>query len=796
MRIEGFKNKTIRFFSVFFAIALVMTGVMGNAYSLPAKAKAPRRLFVGDHKLVTPLKSSELVKVEGEEAEELRKQASVRNISRIGEYAQLLDSTELVFYNLLSGAISQYPPYGTKEEDALAKYAYTIELSDEAFDDFGGMTTEEKQYFWQHVLDALKFDNVDKVESSMCDYTSIMFNEADGKKYVKVAAYAFYPYNYSAMDKKLQNARTRLLSSIPNGNTPQETAAYIHDALIDNIVYYTNYLSEPNQHVCHTAYGALVDGSAVCDGFSSAYAYLLQAKGIDALVITGGIDGDIRKGHAWNRVKLGSEWYDVDCTWDNNYKDIGKTPAEREVYGHFFFNKTTDEFEEGILTDEGEYVNKHITMPLYTGYFIDPPRATGTKYTYQNLKTMYPSLFDNIVATSIITSIDSATIKAGESITATATLAPKDVTNKYVKWISSDSLIADVDGGVITGIASGNVTITAVAGSDISVKKEISITVYTPVTSLALDNTKLTMNIGETAVLAATVTPANADDTSVTWTSSNEAVATVENGTVTGVKNGTVTITAVSNYDASIAATCEVTVKNPVKGLTLDKNDLAMNVGETAILTATITPPDADNTNIKWTSSNEAVATVVNGTVTAVASGTATITAVSESDTSRAAACNVRVSKTAGEEFTTGAGNNTGFYKVIEAQEKTVSFNGDENKNAKTLKVPETIKDENGIAYTVTEIGKGAYKGRKKLKKVVIPKTVKVIRKNAFKGCGKLSKITIYADSLTTIESGAFLGISKDATIIIKASGKTKYNKLVKKIKKAGAKNAKFKRKK
>lgn len=79
---------------------------------------------------------------------------------------------------------------------------------------------------------------------------------------------------------------------------------------------------------------------------------------------------------------------------------------------------------------------------------------------------------------------------------------------------------------------------------------------------------------------------------------------------------------------------------------------------------------------------------------------------------------------------------------------------------------------------------------------MTVPKTVTTIKKNAFKGCKELSQITIYGDTLEKIESGAFSGISKKATFTIRTSDKAKYKKIVKKIKKAGAKNAKFKRKK
>ena len=147
------------------------------------------------------------------------------------------------------------------------------------------------------------------------------------------------------------------------------------------------------------------------------------------------------------------------------------------------------------------------------------------------------------------------------------------------------------------------------------------------VSGVSLDQTSLTLTVGGTASLAATVSPADATDKTVTWSSSNESVATVKNGTVTAVAVGSATITAKAG---SKSATCSVTVSAkevPVTGITLEPTSVTIEVGQTAKLTATVSPADATNATVTWSSSNESVATVDNGTVTAVAEGTATITA-------------------------------------------------------------------------------------------------------------------------------------------------------------------------
>jgi len=225
------------------------------------------------------------------------------------------------------------------------------------------------------------------------------------------------------------------------------------------------------------------------------------------------------------------------------------------------------------------------------------------------------------------------------------------------------------------------------------------------VTSVTLDKTTTSIEVGKTETLSATVEPNNATDKTVTWASSDPAVATVnENGLVTAVAAGTANITATSNADGNKAAECvvyvapsvsispegagtvafvvesdvdlkltatansgyefdywswskeeteETSTSNPVTlgnyfdfpantkdftahfkattvavtGVTLDKTTAEIEVGKTATLAATVTPANATDKTVTWTSSDTSVATVANGVVTAVGAGTATITA-------------------------------------------------------------------------------------------------------------------------------------------------------------------------
>lgn len=163
------------------------------------------------------------------------------------------------------------------------------------------------------------------------------------------------------------------------------------------------------------------------------------------------------------------------------------------------------------------------------------------------------------------------------------------------------------------------------------------------VTDIALSETELNLTEAETATLIATIAPENATDKSVTWTSSDEAVATVSaEGVVTAVKAGNTTITAVSSNGkiASCKATVEAKVIE-VEGISLSETELSLTEGETATLTATISPENATDKSVIWTSSDVSVAKVDQvGRVTAIAVGEAVITATCGSVT---ATCNVTV---------------------------------------------------------------------------------------------------------------------------------------------------------
>ena len=163
----------------------------------------------------------------------------------------------------------------------------------------------------------------------------------------------------------------------------------------------------------------------------------------------------------------------------------------------------------------------------------------------------------------------------------------------------------------------------------------------TSVTGVSLNPASATLAVGETLTLMETVLPAQALNKEVLWISSNNAVATIDNGVVTAVTQGHATIIVVT-LEGKYLANCAVNVVIPVTGITLNETSIVLNPNATTTLLPTVLPENATNKNVTWASSNNNVATVSNGVVTAVALGTATITATTV-DGGYTATCEVLV---------------------------------------------------------------------------------------------------------------------------------------------------------
>lgn len=183
-----------------------------------------------------------------------------------------------------------------------------------------------------------------------------------------------------------------------------------------------------------------------------------------------------------------------------------------------------------------------------------------------------------IVVTSVVASSNYLSLNIGETRRITATVYPSNATNKTITYSSSNSSVVSVDQqGNITANAVGDILITLTAHNGVStdcqvIVNEVQETIN--VTDITLDKTTITnLNVGETSTITATVIPTNATNKSIVWSSSDNNIATVDNGVVTGVNDGSCTITCASVENNTIKTTCSVTVKTVV-GLTSVTNGL------------------------------------------------------------------------------------------------------------------------------------------------------------------------------------------------------------------------------
>ena len=287
-----------------------------------------------------------------------------------------------------------------------------------------------------------------------------------------------------------------------------------------------------------------------------------------------------------------------------------------------------------------------------------------------------PAVTPETAATGESAATDEKVAKAAEKLT--------------IEWTSSDESVATVDEtGTVTAVAAGEANVTAsVKDADIAASTHIKV-VVTPTGVVAPESIDLVTNGENTKDLDAKLVPADATDVKLAYDSSDESVATVdETGKVTAVANGECTITTYVVADAkdadaselsavaveaadseetddsvatmsedlaamdsafgvvpeNLKAETKVTVTTNVEGITLDKTEGVLTVGNTVTVTATVTPDMATNASVTWTSSDEAIATVDSeGKITAVAPGTATITATSDSNPDASAAYAVTV---------------------------------------------------------------------------------------------------------------------------------------------------------
>ena len=225
-----------------------------------------------------------------------------------------------------------------------------------------------------------------------------------------------------------------------------------------------------------------------------------------------------------------------------------------------------------------------------------------------------------------------------------AAITPEDATTKTITWTSSNTDVATVTAeGIVTAKGAGTSVITAKTYNGKTAK--CTITVKQQVTAIALSDETVSLWVGKKKTLTATAAPTTANNTSVSWSSSDSKVATVSSkGVISAKGKGTCTITCTAADGYGTKTTCEVTVKQQVTEIALSETTVSLWVGDTKTITATATPTTAGNISVTWSSSDNSVASVSSeGVITANGEGTCTITCTAADGYGTSSICEVTV---------------------------------------------------------------------------------------------------------------------------------------------------------
>ncbi|MBO5372578.1 MAG: Ig-like domain-containing protein [Lachnospiraceae bacterium] len=302
-----------------------------------------------------------------------------------------------------------------------------------------------------------------------------------------------------------------------------------------------------------------------------------------------------------NNIKFGEKTYTLQNCILSFSLELSKS-HNSSLLGNLYVNYMVE-----ILGLTGTLSNRESSNFIICAY---TPRSHSNEYDDE---TIYP---DSITITS-----PTNTVESGIKIPLAVTVSPDNTTDKTVTWISSNEDLAIVDeNGIVTAKSPGVVTITAISNSDDFIKRNYTITIVeplsktVPVTEVKISSSSNSINAGEKVTLTADISPQNATNKTVTWSSSNEKYATVDaNGVVTTKVAGagkTVTITATAADGSNKKATFTLKIKKvSVKKVKLSGKK-TVKAGKKITLKATVTPSNATNKSIKWSSSNKKYATV------------------------------------------------------------------------------------------------------------------------------------------------------------------------------------------
>lgn len=439
-------------------------------------------------------------------------------------------------------------------------------------------------------------------------------------------------------------------------------------------------------------------------------------------------------------------------------------------------NQTTAQKWNIYSTDNGSYYLRPLCSDDCVMDLLDYSNEENAQVAIHILNTSVAQRFRITKVTIGVESISLnrsslAMTAKNQTYTLSAVILPADAANKSVSWSSSNSNVATVDSkGKVTAVGNGTATITAKTGDgNKTATCKVTVNIPIPVTSVSLNPTELTMiGTGTTKRLTATINPVDASNKTVSWTSSNSDVVTVnQNGVVTAKGGGTAQIT-VKTLDGGKTAKCTVHVNIPATGIRLSTGTVNLTADMRSFtVTASITPSNATNQKIIWSSDDDKIATVTDGKIVGVSSGVTTIRACLENGQLEAI-CEVRVDFTE-DRYSGRCGENVFYQFTPEKWTLTIFGAGPMADFIAEDDVPwsQYWSDIRKVILTpgVTHIGNYTFANLPRLESVQISEGVKSIGKSAFAYDRLLQQIEL-PESLITIGESVFSFTSIDDIII------------------------------
>ncbi len=400
----------------------------------------------------------------------------------------------------------------------------------------------------------------------------------------------YFHYKITAEENKAyEQVLYEVLDSLDlDGKTEYQKVRAIHDYICDSVDYDTTYSK-------YTAYDALMTGSAVCQGFANLFFRMCYESDLDCELITGIGNGG---GHAWNIVRIGDVYYDIDVTWD----------GQDEYTRHTYFLNCEKDFDDHTRNDRFNTDEFHAKYPMAGSSWMDFSDITVRESVVDNIGTVYFSTIDGGTVSNIAENNRPKILLFGSTSGCTYTsttftnLAGSEFSDVDIVMIDANYADLDTVQSFKTeyGKGNGNIKYSYSTGyNNLSVMWDyvealgLELTYFPLVVYIDSDNkvqysdysssfstgymrnivdtylyhnplsdisaNKVTVYAKESTRLSVKVYGIERNQQFVTWSSSDTSVATVdENGVIKGIKQGTAVITCKIND--TISHTCQVTV--------------------------------------------------------------------------------------------------------------------------------------------------------------------------------------------------------------------------------------------